>query len=414
MRTVLIIALAAAPLLSQPDMPGRKNRAFGRNSFSYRVYNFADTGDQQLSRAEFHFMVVNDLLTFFKTSQGQYRAGYEINVIIYNKKNEALQEKFITDRVEVDSFEQTNSRSRPRHHFLSISLPPGDYKYRLQLYDTESKSSLTRERDIRLASFVRDDLHLSSVVFTDRFISPDNYIPNLANTFSNSRSDFSAYYEITPPLDSDSVLVFTKIFDDNGSQVYFEEDSNPVRDNVIPVQVSLSENLKKPGNYTLVVHAQAGQYFAQRRSKFSVNWGQLGLREENIDVALEQLKLVAHNRDVDRIAEAGPEERKTLFDAFWDERDPTPDTPANELRSEFFNRIDFANRNFFETATGREGWRTDRGKVYVKYGPPDEIERPQMEISGPSVEIWYYARLNQRYIFSDRSGSGEYRLVKVE
>ena len=93
---------------------------------------------------------------------------------------------------------------------------------------------------------------------------------------------------------------------------------------------------------------------------------------------------------------------------------PTPETQRNELKEEFFRRIDHANRSFGEIFGGREGWRTDRGRVYIKNGPPDEVERPSMELNMPRVEIWLYSRLNKRFIFTDRQGNGEYRLVRVE
>ena len=103
-----------------------------------------------------------------------------------------------------------------------------------------------------------------------------------------------------------------------------------------------------------------------------------------------------------------------VFNEFWTQRDPTPGTYRNELKEEFFKRVDFANQNFPEIVTGREGWETDRGKIYIKNGPPDELDRQPTEINMPTAEIWFYAKQNKRFIFSDRQGNGVYRLVKVE
>jgi GWxTD domain-containing protein len=62
------------------------------------------------------------------------------------------------------------------------------------------------------------------------------------------------------------------------------------------------------------------------------------------------------------------EERENFIKTFWKRRDPTPDTPVNEFREEHYRRIAYAEKNYFE---GRAGWRTDRGRVYIMFGPPD-------------------------------------------
>ena len=65
------------------------------------------------------------------------------------------------------------------------------------------------------------------------------------------------------------------------------------------------------------------------------------------------------------------EERDQFIEAFWQRRDPTPDTAENEYKEEHYRRIAYANEHF---AAGMAGWSTDRGRIYVMYGPPDEIE----------------------------------------
>lgn len=65
------------------------------------------------------------------------------------------------------------------------------------------------------------------------------------------------------------------------------------------------------------------------------------------------------------------EERDAFIEQFWLRRDPTPDTPENEYKEEHYRRIAYANEHF---ASGVPGWRTDRGRIYITFGPPDEIE----------------------------------------
>jgi GWxTD domain-containing protein len=65
------------------------------------------------------------------------------------------------------------------------------------------------------------------------------------------------------------------------------------------------------------------------------------------------------------------EERDAFIEQFWLRRNPNPDSPENEFREEHYRRIAYANEHF---AAGKPGWKTDRGHIYISFGPPDSIE----------------------------------------
>jgi GWxTD domain-containing protein len=120
------------------------------------------------------------------------------------------------------------------------------------------------------------------------------------------------------------------------------------------------------------------------------------------------------------------EERDQFIEQFWLRRDPTPDTIENEYKEEHYRRIAYANEHF---AAGVAGWRTDRGRIYVMYGPPDQIDdhpsggtyqRPPEEGGGMTstypFETWRYRYLEgvgQEVMieFVDRCMCGEYRMT---
>jgi len=99
--------------------------------------------------------------------------------------------------------------------------------------------------------------------------------------------------------------------------------------------------------------------------------------------------------------------RKEFIQDFWDKRDPDPETEENEYRDEFYARIDYSNTYFRE---GRQGWKTDRGRIYIYFGPPDWIDqRPMLnypEMRG--LQIWIYDRYNFGIYFIDKRGDGSY------
>src|SRR5258708_8750607 len=68
---------------------------------------------------------------------------------------------------------------------------------------------------------------------------------------------------------------------------------------------------------------------------------------------------------------ATDEEREQFIEQFWERRNPSPGSPENEFKEEYYRRIAYANEHY---ASGTPGWRTDRGRIYITYGPADEIE----------------------------------------
>ncbi|MDQ3208060.1 MAG: GWxTD domain-containing protein [Gemmatimonadota bacterium] len=111
--------------------------------------------------------------------------------------------------------------------------------------------------------------------------------------------------------------------------------------------------------------------------------------------------------------ELSPEAKRRFLAGFWQRRDPTPGTPENERRDQFYAAIDYANRTFRESGRGSvSGWRSDRGRIYAKNGAPQEVLRRQQEGRAPPYEVWSYASgKGYYYIFADRSGFGAYTLI---
>jgi GWxTD domain-containing protein len=119
-------------------------------------------------------------------------------------------------------------------------------------------------------------------------------------------------------------------------------------------------------------------------------------------------------------------ERDTFIEGFWQRRDPTPDTAENEYKEEHYRRIAYANEHF---AAGMPGWRTDRGRIYIMYGPPTSIDshpmggpyqRPADEGGGQTetfpFEVWRYRYLEGigqeiEIEFVDDCGCGAYEMT---
>ena len=121
------------------------------------------------------------------------------------------------------------------------------------------------------------------------------------------------------------------------------------------------------------------------------------------------------------------DERDQFIQLFWRQRDPDPDTAENEYKEQFYERVAYANEHF---SSGKAGRLSDRGRIYIKFGKPDDIEshpsggtydRPANEGSGSTTtypfEKWFYRHIPNvgsgiELEFVDPSGSGEYRLAR--
>jgi len=124
---------------------------------------------------------------------------------------------------------------------------------------------------------------------------------------------------------------------------------------------------------------------------------------------------------------ATDEEREQFIEQFWRRRDPDPDTEVNEYLEEHYERVAYSNQHF---TSGIPGWKSDRGRIYIMYGPPNEkethpsggsYERPSYEGGGSTTtypfETWFYRYLpgigsGIEIEFVDPTGTGEYRIAR--
>lgn len=109
-------------------------------------------------------------------------------------------------------------------------------------------------------------------------------------------------------------------------------------------------------------------------------------------------------------------ERDLFIDAFWKHRDPTPNTPDNEFRTEHYRRINYAN-HFYGRSSPMAGWRTDRGRIYIILGEPNDVQRFEGKSGIYPTEIWFYQNKADlglppgfNIMFFQHGGLGDYEL----
>jgi GWxTD domain-containing protein len=142
----------------------------------------------------------------------------------------------------------------------------------------------------------------------------------------------------------------------------------------------------------------------------------------------EDVAYIITNEERNAFRQLGTDaEREHFVEQFWLRRDPTPGTPENEFREEHYRRIGYANSHF-TTPSGLPGWKTDRGRIYITFGPPDEIDahppagaRQRPAAGGGQTSAYPYEDWRYRFIegigdnvqieFVDQAMTGDYRMT---
>ncbi|HZL55836.1 MAG TPA: GWxTD domain-containing protein, partial [Bryobacteraceae bacterium] len=149
--------------------------------------------------------------------------------------------------------------------------------------------------------------------------------------------------------------------------------------------------------------------FAQAQTQVAADAFERWLNEDVAYIIQDQERLASKNLKTDR-------ERDRFIEQFWERRDPTPGTPENEFKDEHYRRIAYANTRFSSPTLA--GWKSDRGRIYITFGPPNEIDsHPSCGTATPARDDWKYRFIegigNDVIInFTDIDCKGEYPMTR--
>lgn len=177
------------------------------------------------------------------------------------------------------------------------------------------------------------------------------------------------------------------------------------------------------GYYRFWIQAldSGGRMLASSQANFMIERDPLGVLPQHRRIMEEQaalereggeyyakIDLIATQAELAALQKLSPAGRREFLRQFWKRRDSNTSTPENEALREHVRRFQQADADYGEQ--GRAGSETDRGKMYIKYGPPDEVEKRLLETNSKDVLIWKY-QSGQVLIFQDRLNTGKYELV---
>ncbi len=359
-----------------------------------------------------------DDLTFIKSDTSGFDTQFEMLFAIYDEKGNVVVSRTVNRKINVKNFEMTNSREHAVVIKEEFKLLPGEYSLLAKSTDLITNKSAKRKIKFKFKAFSDKPIALGSLLFLQSVKLDSNgqvidFEPTFSNNFTVKSGKFYIYYDVyVKDLNQPVTLHYIFKGEKRRSKKKITEIDSTIT--VAPTQhiftqlFELHRERLKRNKYLLTVEAIVGKKKAETSQSFSFFWSNVPSTQEDIDLALRQMSYILNPDTLKKYLNASLEEKKAFFERYWKERDPDPTTAKNELKDEYFRRVNYANTHF-STMT-QDGWETDRGRILIKFGFPDDIERHPFEIDSPPYEIWQYYNLRKTFLFVDYTGFGDYRL----
>lgn len=372
----------------------RDQQELGQGQFDERFFHSVWLNPVQYDEnLILNYHIRYDFLLFEKTQDDTFKA--KVKVILELSSSNALAPIRNIDEIIIKTtdFNQTISKEIYYTSNFSLKVPDKRFKATLTLLDE------VRNKEIAAQNF---EINLDNPLAFEPIFIKESYLnlinsESLKNNFYNFKPfDSEKYLLILPDRDEFSTVV---IEDDFVNYKLTERLQTGYRYSIFPIDtLDLIE-----GEYQLKSADTAKTKF------FFVRWINKPDYLKNLERAIRVLKYLFENEGNFEKTFSNPKERQRKFYSLWKKFDPTPLTPFNELMAEFYKRADYAS-NEFRSVSQLDGALTDRGKIYLIYGPPDAIER-NFSKDGRAFEVWTYnSTRGLKFTFFDENKNGNYIL----
>lgn len=412
MKSIIYLLICFGFLVSAQDQNYEKNFKHSYNAFFHQDFLNFRSEKPGMTKVDVYIQVPYKSLQFIKTRQG-FTAKYTIVVSVFDEsKDNLIVEKTWNETINVIDFAQTTSRLNYNVGFRSFELKPGNYFFRTAVIDNDSKKEIKSENTFRVREF-NPELDISDILLVTRSEVRNNQVmPNIPRNVTLSVGGLQFFYEI---YSSDSskmnCTVDYEVLDKESKVLYKKSVLKDIISGKNQIVESLDDLRLDLGTFILRVTLKDENFktMTSLNKSFFSRWVGLPGSVTDIDKAISQMVYIATPDELSKLKDSKTNEDKLKnFLEFWKKKDPSPNNEENEVFNEYFRRVAYANDNFSNYS---EGWRTDRGMVYIILGAPNNIDRHPFEYDSKPYEIWEYYELNRSFIFLDQTGFGDYRLI---
>ncbi len=360
---------------------------------------------------EIYLLVCNSDVQFVRNPTGFEAKANASVVLMSGKKQISGDTKLI--RLFAQKYDETTSVDTCNVVMIPLNAQPGSLRAIINLRDLESRARSTVDVNFALES-IDSVSGISDIVLlrsNPDFNAPrwNGYEPLVKRRLDMTDSSYAFYYELYLKDRIDTVFVRHTLRYEDGDVI--KEWERAVHGCSVCGRLERLEcDSLTNGSYKIDVCllSRERKLLSKRSKQFEVLSVSFYF-DRDIDGAIALVSYIATGQWISEFRKADAERRKKLWEEFWREKDPNPATPKNEFFEEHVRRFEYANRNFSTSLT--PGWQTDRGRIYILNGEPDEIEKYSGDVSHNPAEIWYYYTRGKRFIFVDETGFGDYVLV---
>jgi GWxTD domain-containing protein len=422
-KLLLFILFLTTVLLGQP----RGKRPDGMRNFRQlqATVQLIPKSDSKISVSYLYRIPFKQVI--FEKDGNSFKAS--VRVLVEVMQGEELVERNFEDKkVTVNDFDITQSKSVAIEGVINFDIEASEYVVRGVVTDLNS------HKELKLAPVEIDGItYLESGIFKPMIINfaesncNGKNLPLIVNKGGSIPFSPQDYQLVIPVADTtveqitiemrnndeepftqtltESYITKISVVECNDKLFVGQGDKVLITKNFI--LRNFSRNLQEGILITTVKLNEDGE---EQEFPIRVAWLNKPISLRNPEFAIEMLKYIEEEEKVSNLLDEDEEDYQRELHKFWKQYDPTPETEFNELMEEYYSRIDYAALEF-RGISKNNGLSTDRGKIYIQHGKPDNIERAS-DTRGYVVETWIYKNLNQRFVFVDKQGTGNFILIE--
>jgi GWxTD domain-containing protein len=380
-----------------------------------------------------------------KTQQESYEAKGELVVEIMDSNNVTVGRDFRSMQIERNSMPTEDAPSSEEiQGVFTFKLKKGFFKIVVEAKDSESgKSFINRDAKVDARTFSASGLNASPIMFVDPIqsdsSSSDNtiYFPiNHGGNVIIGQAGVCSFQIVSPDTSTDIHLAW-KIQnknedDDEISQILQGEQCSQRNGTLAVIENAkrVSFTIKKgqahsrfvfapipierldDGTYLLTAIVTQGALKSVKKFTCKVIWPLKPRSLSDPKAAIDALKLIATEEEIDQMSAFSSDKSRKAFQAFWHKRNPDTTRAYNSVMAEYYRRVDESIKRF-STTNEKDGYRTDRGRIYILFSAPSITNRVLKPNTTPT-EIWTYEKLKKRFTFRDSNKNSNFILVKTE
>jgi GWxTD domain-containing protein len=412
MKKILFVALFAISLYSSyAQDESNKEKGIVKVKYYQDFLNFRSP-KPGITRLDIFLEVPYNEIQFVKKDD-LFESKYTATVSVFAEDKEKLiEEKTWDEKIDVKDFPHTTSPTNFNISIKSFELPPGKYFIRTSIEDKDSRKNFVSTNMFTIRDFsTLPNLSDLMLIAKQTMVGGSNKIlPNVTRDISVQKDGIPLFFELYS--DSPCKVILEFYVSDKEKKIIY---SDTMARNIDSGKTQMFHNVMVKGLglgiYLIGVSLKDtnNKIIATTIKSFQSRWVGVPSVINDLDKAIAQLVYIASSSEKNYIESASDKEEKIKrYLEFWKKKNPNPAEEDNRVFDEYYRRINYANENFSHYT---EGWRTDRGMVYITLGPPNNIDRHPFDYDSKPYEVWEYYEINQQFVFMDENGFGDYRLL---